>query len=59
MFAKNNGGPADTAYHATADPFGTITAPDSTSLAWIDDDRPVDLNDIRFRMLTSGEIAAS
>jgi len=85
MFAKNNGGGADTAYHATADPFGTVTAADTTSLVtWIDNykagprsidepagtvtcverqalassdpDGPVDLDDVRFRMLSVEEI---
>ena len=87
MFAKNNGAGDDTAYHATADPFGTITAADTTSLVtWLDNyksgphpvsepagtvtcverqaiassdpDRPVDLDDVRFRMLKVAEIVA-
>ena len=87
MFAKNNGAADDTAYHATTDPFGTITAADTTSLVtWIDNyrsgphpvdepagtvtcierhalastdpDRPIDLDDVRFRMLSTGEIRA-
>ena len=57
MFAKNNGGPADTAYHATSDPFGTITTRDTTSLASIDHGQPVELDDVRFRMLSVLEIA--
>ena len=57
MFAKNNGGPADTAYHPVADPFGTMTTRDTTSLASLDHDRPVDLDEVRFRMLKIIEIA--
>ena len=57
MFAKNNGGPADTAYHPVGDPFGTMTTRDTTSLASLDHDRPVDLNEVRFRMLKIIEIA--
>jgi site-specific DNA-cytosine methylase len=84
MFAKNNGNGADTVYHATADPFGTVTAADTTSLVtWIDnyrsgphpvdepagtitcierqalantDGTPVDVDDVRFRMLSVMEI---
>ena len=85
MFAKNNGDGADTVYHATDDPFGTVTAADTTSLVtWIDNyrsgphpvdepagtvtcverqalastdaERPVDVDDVRFRMLSVAEI---
>ncbi len=56
MFAKNNGTAADTRYHPTSDPFLTITAHDTTSLAAIDSHGPVRLNDVRFRMLTVDEI---
>ena len=57
MFAKNNGGPADTAYHPVIDPFGTMTTRDTTSLASLDHDRPVALDEVRFRMLKTIEIA--
>ena len=58
MWAKNNGGPADTAYHATAEPFGTATTRDTTSLATTTGHpaSPVDVNDVHFRMLTVDEI---
>ncbi|HJP90864.1 MAG TPA: DNA cytosine methyltransferase [Pyrinomonadaceae bacterium] len=42
LFAKFNGGPSDTAWHSTADPFNTVTARDTHGLVvlpWIDDFR--------------------
>ena len=85
MFAKNNGEAHDTVYHPTSDPFGTVTAADTTSLVtWLDNyrsgphpvgepagtvtcverqalattdaERPIDLDDVRFRMLKIEEI---
>lgn len=57
MFAKNNGGPTDTAYHATSDPFGTMTTRDTTSITTVDAPGPVlDINDVTFRMLTTDEV---
>lgn len=35
MWAKNNGGPTDTAYHPVTDPLGTVTRVDSCSLVTI------------------------
>lgn len=32
IFAKQNGGPADTAWHRTSDPFGAVTGVDTTCL---------------------------
>ncbi len=58
MFAKNNGGPADTAYHSTGEAFGTVTTRDTTSLAMTTGHPTpvVDVDDVRFRMLTVNEI---
>lgn len=59
LFAKQNGGPADTAWHqARVEPFNTVTGRDTTCLVTPTSDAPVSVEDCLYRMLQPDEIKA-
>lgn len=58
VFAKQNGGPLDTAWHQVTDPFNTLTSADTTCLLvppW-QEMPPISVEDCMYRMLKPTEI---
>lgn len=57
IFAKQNGGPADTAWHEVTERLNTLCSTDTTCLVSPGHEMPpIDVNDCFYRMLAPGEI---